>query len=138
MQVVAQVVRDTVTDCPDLVPFLDLRAPLGAAHLARTSYELGWWVRFFDQDPHSLARFLRIQYAIPKAFHDCAALELAKTGKSSRVPMALLELVQQRAALAYYPSAGMIADRARNGAPALAAEALRRYIRPEQWRERVG
>ncbi len=137
MQVVAQVVRDTVTDCPDLVPFLDLRAPLGAAHLARTSYELGWWVRFFDQDPHSLARFHRIQTAIPQAFYDCASLAKATTGASSRVPRALLELLQQRTALAYYPSADQIADQARHGSPAFAREALRRYIRPEPWREQV-
>ncbi len=136
MQVVAQVVRDTVTDCPDLVPFLELRTPLGAAHLARTSYEIGWWVRFFDQDPHSLARFQRIQHAIPGAFRDCAALEKATTGRSSRVPHALVELLQQRTALAYYPSAGMIADRARHGSPAAAREALRTYIRPDQWWER--
>ncbi len=136
-QTLAQVVRDTVTDCPDLAPFLDETRPLGSVHFTRTSYELEWWVRFFEQDPASLERYRRLQRAIGQAFRD--VYELAKaTGSERPIDPRMVELVKQRVALAYYPSAGLIAERALSGSPAFAAAALRRYIRPEQWWERNG
>jgi hypothetical protein len=133
MRTVALIVRDSVTDCPDLAPFVDETRPLGALHVSRSSGELEWWVRYFEQDEASLERYRRVQRAVGQAFRDCFELAKARGEEPAPIDGRLVELLKQRIAVAYFPSADLIAERARTGSAGYASAALRRYIRPEEW-----
>lgn len=132
----ASITRDSITNCPDLDPFMGDTRLLGDAHYDQPAWKLEFWVRFFDQDPSSLSRFLRVANAPMQAFRDLAKLEKALTGNPVRIPHELIELLRRRIMLAYFPSADQVVKLATQGSALYAQQCLLKYIEAEEWQMR--
>lgn len=130
----AAVVRDTITDCPDVGPYLGDTRLLGDVHLVQESWRHEFWAAFFEPDVAERDRFRRLLAVPALAFRDLAVLEREATGVLPHFPPALEELLRSRLALAYFPSADLVVRRARSGSAAYARECLLRYIEADQWR----
>lgn len=133
-QTLARIVRDTITNCPDHEPYLGDTRLLGDVHLVQEAWRHEFWAAWFEPDPSERARFKRVLAAPGEAFRDLARLHRHETGEAAWFPPALGELLRQRLALAYFPSADIVVRRARSGSALYAAQSLTRYIGAEQWR----
>ena len=132
----ASVVRDSITNCPDVDPFMGDTRLLGDVHLAQESWKHEFWAAFFEPDPAERARFLRVINAPGQAIRDLAKLTYETHGTPTIVPVALTELLRQRVALAYFPSADLVVRRARSGSAAYAKRCLLKYVEESEWRMR--
>jgi hypothetical protein len=110
---------------------------LGDLHVEQESWKLEFWVRFFEQDPGTQARFLRIANAPMQAFRDLAKLEKAVSGNPVRIPHEIVELIRKRVMLAYFPSADQVVRQAVRGSALYAKQCLLRFIEEDEWRARV-
>lgn len=133
---VGQVVRDSITNCPDVEPFLGDVRLLGDVHLAQESWRHEFWAAWFEPDQGERARFLRVIDAPARAMRDLARLHGERYGTPAVVPLALLELLRQRVALAYFPSADVVVHRARSGSARYAQRCLLKYIEADEWHAR--
>lgn len=134
--VVAPVIRDTITDCPDVEPyFADVRL-LGDVYDLTPFWKLDFWIQLFTQDREELARYRRVMGAVDQCFADLAVLEKAKTGRAPYVPEALVELFKVRFAGAYGFSLGNVIKRAKTAAPLYAAQQMQRFIAEDEWHRR--
>ena len=132
----ASITRDSITNCPDVEPFLGDTRLLGDVLMKQESWKLEFWVRFFEQDPSALARFLRVANAPMQALRDLAKLNHAVNGTPTLIPTALVELIRQRVMLAYFPSADQVVKRATQGSALYAQRCLFKFIEVEEWHAR--
>jgi hypothetical protein len=133
---VGSVVRDSITNCPEVEPFRHDVRLLGDANEAQSSWRHEFWAAYFEPDPGELARFRRVLAAPGTALRDLARLHKARTGTAPLVPEAVIELLRKRLALAYFPSADVVMRRARSGSALYAQQCLTRYIEEDAWRRR--